>query len=552
MVEGPGCKLNGEKLRKRAKGQVVKAISGNVFEKRTKAEKQVVSPYDKFIGKKLLDVKTLGKELFAIFEDDLCLRVHFLMNGSLRFNNEAREFGDGKAAEPRLRLHMSKDEVGFYDSAVELRSAAECIEKYNLYIDLDICSPTFDAKRAALALMEHPERLVCDVILDQLVLPGVGNIIKNEALFDAGINPNSKVKELNPELVSHLVKMNRDFTSIFYKCRKEGRNLHKFMRVYKKTDCPECNSKLVRCKLGEYERLTFFCKQCQMNTIRTRKKLPKKNSLLGWVEAGKNQVLWNCSVCTLENKPANIKCTACLTPKYSKPTVHHPGSSVQLFTPSDNSKSVNSHHSQMQRESSSSVYLLEDSSTHTPDSSQVNIQLNHLVDSTPEERCRIGKYKFRKISHSPDEPISPLSTHQNTVNLNSPISHLRILPLTPKRLDSPKSLHMKVQTPLKSENLKSQEDQILCSGHGKPAKKSVVEKKNENRGRIFYVCNMPMVKQCKFFMWGDDFHPFCNHVKKSVIRKVLKQNANNGREFYCCPLPKPKQCDFFQWVDKKA
>ena len=32
----------------------------------------------------------------------------------------------------------------------------------------------------------HVDRLICDVILDQEVLPGVGNIIKNEALFDAG------------------------------------------------------------------------------------------------------------------------------------------------------------------------------------------------------------------------------------------------------------------------------------------------------------------------------------------------------------------------------
>ena len=39
----------------------------------------------------------------------------------------------------------------------------------------------------------NSERLICDVILDQLILPGVGNIIKNEALFDAGINPLTKV-----------------------------------------------------------------------------------------------------------------------------------------------------------------------------------------------------------------------------------------------------------------------------------------------------------------------------------------------------------------------
>ena len=32
----------------------------------------------------------------------------------------------------------------------------------------------------------NSERIICDVIMDQEVLPGVGNIIKNESLFDAG------------------------------------------------------------------------------------------------------------------------------------------------------------------------------------------------------------------------------------------------------------------------------------------------------------------------------------------------------------------------------
>ena len=36
----------------------------------------------------------------------------------------------------------------------------------------------------------NKERLICDVIMDQEILPGVGNIIKNEALFDAGLEFN--------------------------------------------------------------------------------------------------------------------------------------------------------------------------------------------------------------------------------------------------------------------------------------------------------------------------------------------------------------------------
>ena len=34
--------------------------------------------------------------------------------------------------------------------------------------------------------VRNSDRIICDVIMDQTILPGVGNIIKNEALFDAG------------------------------------------------------------------------------------------------------------------------------------------------------------------------------------------------------------------------------------------------------------------------------------------------------------------------------------------------------------------------------
>lgn len=46
--------------------------------------------------------------------------------------------------------------------------------------ELDICSTSFNLKRVAAEIMRESERLLCDVLLDQDILPGVGNIIKNE------------------------------------------------------------------------------------------------------------------------------------------------------------------------------------------------------------------------------------------------------------------------------------------------------------------------------------------------------------------------------------
>lgn len=44
--------------------------------------------------------------------------------------------------------------------------------------------------------------MLCDVLLDQAVMPGVGNIIKNEALFDSGLHPAVKVWGGNDGLCS--------------------------------------------------------------------------------------------------------------------------------------------------------------------------------------------------------------------------------------------------------------------------------------------------------------------------------------------------------------
>nr|XP_027213066.1 endonuclease 8-like 3 [Penaeus vannamei] len=542
MVEGPGCKLKGEKLKKRVKGQVVQKISGNVIEKRSKAEREAGSPFDVLIGMKLTDVKTLGKELFAIFENDACLRVHFLMAGSARYNNEPKEFGDGKSETPRLKLFMTRDEVGFYDTAVEMRSAAECLTKYDELIDLDICSSTFNAKRATDIILEHQDRLICDVILDQLVLPGVGNIIKNEALFNAGINPNSKVKELNRELVAFLVKMNRDFTNIFYKCRKEGKDLRKHMNIYGKGKCPECGGKVTKCKPGEYERATFFCPSCQTNTLKSSKKLPTKNSLLGWVTANKDMIQWNCKLCTLENKPASNRCSACLTPRFPD----SPDKS-QLHSQSEAPLQLQQNHSEERRLPCSSPFTplsspCTPSSTTSSPETRVPGQKHDLKDEEHPSSSLQRKYKFRRLSNSPASlPSTPPPVSQlNAALVNTPVA--------------PQARNHRIlafPTTKTSDKLKAEREEapILCSGHKLPARKLRAEKSAENRGRIFYVCDLPKKNQCNFFMWGDAHHPRCGHGKITIIREVLKQNANNGREFYCCPFPKTKQCDFFQWVD---
>ena len=86
MVEGPGCKLKGEKLKATVSGQKVEGVAGTVVDNKPKKASKSSTPYHLLLGHHVVDVKTLGKELFIILDHRSCVRVHFLMDGFVRYN----------------------------------------------------------------------------------------------------------------------------------------------------------------------------------------------------------------------------------------------------------------------------------------------------------------------------------------------------------------------------------------------------------------------------------------------------------------------------------
>lgn len=67
------------------------------------------------------------------------------------------------------------------------------MEKVRAVEGLDVCSQQFSVSRSEEAVRSQCRRMLCDVVMDQAIMPGVGNIIKNEALFDSGLHPAVKV-----------------------------------------------------------------------------------------------------------------------------------------------------------------------------------------------------------------------------------------------------------------------------------------------------------------------------------------------------------------------
>ncbi|XP_051716439.1 endonuclease 8-like 3 [Ctenopharyngodon idella] len=557
MVEGPGCTLNGEKIRARVqKGQKVLDIRENESSKSSVDSTR--SSFQSFMGCQFTGVETLGKELFMYF-GFRALRLHFGMNGSMRINPLEKDL---KGKPPVLVIQLTNDAVCFFDTTVEIRLSDDCEQKVKAMEALDICSPKFSFSRAVEAVKRESERMLCDVLLDQAVLPGVGNIIKNEALFDSGLNPAVKVKQLTSEQVHHLVKMTRDFTLLFYKCRKNGSPLYKHYKVYKRPNCGQCSGTVTVCRLGDNGRMTYYCQRCQTGDPRevNISKLPTRNSLIGWAYQGgmsnnddvakREEEEWACSLCTLINRPINKYCDACMSPRPEEPTkLEHSPLSKDLIRYPCNSFSKPLQEIKMNRRTAFGTTTL------------VLTNLSAKPDSPSSPAIN--------QAHTP-ETMRGLSTHNNLQQrgTGNGVSGMQFKGNEPYKRESlaehsQPNKRMKttngvlsggsMQRICSSRHTQSNDASLpttpCCNSHHRPCTVRVVTKEGENKGRQFYTCSLPRGTQCNFFEWADLHFPMCHHGKRTLMKTVLKLGPNNGRNFYTCPVKMGKQCNFFQWAE---
>ncbi|XP_068615379.1 LOW QUALITY PROTEIN: endonuclease 8-like 3 [Brachionichthys hirsutus] len=561
MVEGPGCALNGEKIRMKVqRGQEVKETRGSLLA-------------SAFLLCRFTCAKTLGKELFMYF-GPRALRVHFGMNGSMRINPAERKPLTGST--PVLEIHLSKDTVCFYDSAVEVRLTGDCERRMRAMEALDVCSSAFSFSRSEEAARSQSSRKLCDVLLDQAVMPGVGNIIKNEALFGSGLHPTVKVQQLTDEQIHHLVKMTRDFTLLFYKCSKSGSPLHKHYKVYRRARCGRCSHVTTACRLGDNGRMTYYCKRCQKSDPSTINisKLPVRNSLIGWAYsdttdddvAEKDEEDWVCQLCTLINRPAAKACDACLT---SRPEAYKGSISAEAspFSP-DLIKYPCDAFKKPQEElkvnwraacGTSTLVFSDLSKKPKPVNSPLTTANSHL-NSLAAERG-LYKYSVCQGTTSPNyasggwqRQSAEISNGESVASYSHPSKKMRI-DHSPFSSNNAQSGTPNSRTQLKrdtaSSSISPSPSAPCCASHRRPAVLRVVHKEGGNKARQLFTCSLPRDTKCNFFEWADFHFPLCHHGKRCLMRTVLKLGPNNGRHFFTSSHQKGKQCDFFQWADSR-
>ncbi|XP_036898067.1 endonuclease 8-like 2 [Sturnira hondurensis] len=189
------------------------------------------------------------------------LQISFGLFGSIWVNEfsrakKANKRGDWRDPIPRLVLHFGGGGFLAFYSCQMSWSSSPVIKPTS-----DILSAKFHRGQALEALGQAQP--VCYTLLDQRYFSGLGNIIKNEALYRAGIHPLSLGSLLSPRQLGILVDHVVEFSADWLQGKFQGRQQH--TQVYQKDQCP-AGHQVVKEAFGPpggFQRLTWWCPQCQ-------------------------------------------------------------------------------------------------------------------------------------------------------------------------------------------------------------------------------------------------------------------------------------------------
>jgi len=220
------------------------------------------------VGATITAVEAVGKNLLIRFDNGLELRTHLRMNGSWHRYRPGERWRR-PASRARLVLEVPGAVAVCFDApVVELfETRAETIHPTLARLGPDLLAADYGPEHAGEARrrLRDPARAAWTIsaaLLDQRALAGIGNIWRNETLYQERVDPWARVRDLDDDTLGRLVatahRLLRDSVD-----RPPGRAP---TWAYRRAGrpCPRCGSLIRSAPLEtEIPRTTYWCPTCQ-------------------------------------------------------------------------------------------------------------------------------------------------------------------------------------------------------------------------------------------------------------------------------------------------
>jgi endonuclease-8 len=259
-----------------------RALAGKIVTRFETAYAHLASVDDdkKIAGRTVEHVEARGKWLLMHFSGDLVLVTHMRMNGSWHLYRTGERWRRSRR-DMRIVIETADwSAVGFAVPVAEFHSAASLLRKTMIpSLGPDLLKQDIDFAGVLAEMLEHGDEQIAEVLLNQRVMAGIGNVYKSETCFICGVNPFRQVRTLDRSQLERLVFAARKFLALNVAEDAEGeistyaglrRTTHTAdpsarLWVYGRRGepCRRCGTPIEMRKQGVGARTTFWCPACQ-------------------------------------------------------------------------------------------------------------------------------------------------------------------------------------------------------------------------------------------------------------------------------------------------
>jgi formamidopyrimidine-DNA glycosylase len=230
------------------------------------------TPFYNLSGLIIEKVERYGKYIVLKFSKSAML-IHLGMAGKLILD-------EGKNMVPEHTHWLIQIDDGWQIRYIDHRhfgkvwnmSYKDCME----YIQSRIGPEPFglDSESFILRIRQNKylNKSIKEILLDQKLIAGLGNIYASEACYEAFIHPKTLVKNLTDKQLIHMlyairkvlkkgIKNNGTTFQSFRNAKNKKGNNQNFLGVYKQKTCKRCTSLIQKEKIAN--RTTYWCETCQ-------------------------------------------------------------------------------------------------------------------------------------------------------------------------------------------------------------------------------------------------------------------------------------------------
>ncbi|HEV2140518.1 MAG TPA: DNA-formamidopyrimidine glycosylase family protein [Candidatus Dormibacteraeota bacterium] len=229
--------------------------------------KRVVSArpdqFKRLAGTTVSDVQPVGKHLMIRFDNGLALHTHMRMRGSWQVYPRGQ-----KAAGPawQLKAILETDDMVAACFAAPVVELIRDESSHIGHLGPDILGAEWDVQLVVRRARSLGEAAIGEVVLDQRVTAGIGNVYRCESLWQRKLNPWKPVDQLTDDELASLFEVARQAML----ANLGGGPRRRFPGYGKGAvhgrgglPCPRCGTRIKVRALGEHARLVYWCPECQ-------------------------------------------------------------------------------------------------------------------------------------------------------------------------------------------------------------------------------------------------------------------------------------------------